>query len=102
MNTVQKLATASWAVPLVYAFAARLVGFVIGQALSDMLVFVIAVAGALVALFCLVAMARHGRKGILAPALAGLLVSGLLLAIWIPNYLAARERARSSHSSRAE
>jgi FtsH-binding integral membrane protein len=99
MNTVQKLATASWAIPLVYAFAARLVGFVIGQVLADMLVFVVAVAGGLVALFCLVAISRYGRNGILAPAIAGLFVSGLLLAIWVPNYLAARKRARSKASS---
>lgn len=94
MNNVQKLATASWAVPLVYAFAARVVGLLIGRVLADMLVFFIAVAGLLAALFCLVAITRYGRKGIFAPAMAGVLVCGLILAIWVPNFLAARERQR--------
>jgi hypothetical protein len=99
MNSIQKLATASWAIPFVYAFAARLVGLVIGRVVADMLVFVLAVAGGLAALFCLALLPRYGRKGILAPAIAGLLLNGILLSIWVPNFLAAREHARSGVAS---
>lgn len=95
MNNIQKLATASWAVPLLYAFMAPIAAFVVGRALADMLVLVIAVAGGVAALVCLIAMTRYGRKGILLPAIGGLLVCGIVLGIWIPNYLAAREHARS-------
>jgi hypothetical protein len=95
MNTIQKLATASWAVPLVYAFAARLVGLVIGRVLGDVLVFVVAVVGLFVAAFCLCAIPRLGRTGILLPAIGGLVLNGIVLAIWIPNFLAARERSQA-------
>ena len=95
MNNIQKLATASWAIPLIYAFAARLVGLVIGRVLADVLVFVVASVGFVVAIACLIAMTRYGRKGILAPAIGGLLLNAIVLAIWIPNFLAARDRARA-------
>jgi hypothetical protein len=38
---------------------------------------------------------KHGRKGILAPALAGLVLNGLLLFIFITNFVAARAAAHT-------
>jgi hypothetical protein len=95
MQTVKRLATATWLVPLVFVFGKGIVGLVIGPVLADVLVFVLAVAGVITAVVCLLLIPKYGRQGILGPALAGLLVCLLLLAIWIPNFLAARERARA-------
>ena len=93
MELTKKLAHATWIVILVYIFANRFVGLVIGRTLADLLVFFLAVAGLLASIYCLVRMRTYGRKGILAPALAGLLINVLILCIWIPNFLAARARS---------
>jgi len=42
---------------------------------------------------------RHGTKHILAPALVGILINGLLLSIFITNFLAARAKAQRHASA---
>jgi hypothetical protein len=96
-----KLAKAAWIVPLLYVFANRFVGTVIGRVFADALVFVLAVLAIPVAVFCLIQIRAHGARGILGHAIGALVVSALLLAIWIPNYLAARERARVAEAQPA-
>lgn len=102
-QSIAGLAKASWIIPLLYVFGNRFVALVIGRVLADLLVFVIAVLAVLVAIFCMIQVRTHGAAGILGHAIAGIAVSGLLLAIWIPNFLAARQRARAAgqvHSAR--
>lgn len=45
--------------------------------------------------YALTGLRRHGAGGILAPALAGILLNGLQLAIYVTNFLAAYQRSSS-------
>ena len=97
-----KLAKASWIILLLITFGRPLIGKVIGPVLADLLVFVFAVLAIPVALYCLFRIRAYGTRGILGHAIATLAIGALLLAIWIPNFLASRERARARHESRGE
>ncbi|HYI12035.1 MAG TPA: hypothetical protein VEK57_23475 [Thermoanaerobaculia bacterium] len=96
METTRKIARAAWLVPLVYLFAYRAVGLVIGRAAADFLVFILAVAAAIASIYCFARIFRYGRAGILGHAIAGLAVSALILGIWVPNFLHAKTAARAA------
>ena len=53
---------------------------------------VLIVAGICLGIAALFSIRRHDRKGILAPALVGLILNGLLLFIFITNFLAVRAK----------
>ena len=59
--------------------------------LVALLLMVVGLAFGVVALF---GMPAHGKSGILAPAIAGIIINGLLLFIFVTNFLAARARAQ--------
>ena len=103
MESTKRIATATWVVIVLYLFASRFIRLLIGPVIADVLVFFLAVLGLIVAIICLFLVPKYGRKGILIPAIVGLLLNALVLGIWIPNFLAARARARSTrpHSDRA-
>jgi Mn2+/Fe2+ NRAMP family transporter len=96
MEAARKLATATWLVIVLYIFASRFIRLAVGPILTDLLVFLLAIAGLIVVVVCLFLVPRYGRKGILIPALIGLLINTLVLCIWIPNFLSARERAQQT------
>ena len=96
-----QLAKLTWVLLLIYIFANRFVGLAIGRAVADFLVFVLAVIAIPVSIYCLALKKRHGTRGILGHAVGALLMSALILAIWIPNFLSARERARASAEASA-
>ena len=98
LNTAKALATASWLMLIAFIFGKRYIGAVIGPLLSDLMVFFIAILGIILALLCFTQVPRLGRKGILIPAIIGLLLNGLMLAIWNPNFLTARRRAREQRA----
>ncbi|HWW62703.1 MAG TPA: hypothetical protein VN181_15115 [Thermoanaerobaculia bacterium] len=100
METTRNLARATWFVPVVYLFASRFIGLVIGRVPADILVFVLAVIGVLLSVYCLIRIASYGRQGILVNAISGLLVCSLILAIWIPNFLAGRERVQAQREGK--
>jgi len=52
------------------------------------------VAGLTLGIVALFATRKHGTKGILAPSLVGIVVNGLLLFIFITNFMAARPGRR--------
>jgi hypothetical protein len=87
------LAKAGWITLLVYVFANRFVGLVIGRAIADALVFVLAVLAIPLGIYCLTRVRVYGSRGIAGHAVATIVIGVLLLCIWIPNFLAARERA---------
>jgi len=95
-DATTQLAKATWILPLLYIFGNRFIGRVIGPAIADFLVFVLAVVMIPVAVYCLAQIRVHGPRGIRGHAVVGILLSILLLAIWIPNFLAARARARAA------
>lgn len=100
-DSTVRLAKSTWIVLLLYIFANRFVGLVIGRVVADLLVFVLAVIAIPISLYCLIQMRRVGARGIVAHAIAALLLSAVILAIWVPNFLHARERARAARENRA-
>jgi hypothetical protein len=85
------LARASWV-----TFLAVVVGNGVLAAkfpiVTDLLALAGAVIGVTLGAMALSRMGREGRKGILGPAVAGVLLNGLLLFIWVTNFLAYRAR----------
>lgn len=89
---VKRAAKASWQTWLLLVLSLMLanrlgLGLVV-ELLSPLLLLFGVGAG----LFALSGMRRHGVSGILAPALAGIVLNGLLLAIFVTNFLAAYRR----------
>lgn len=101
-ESIVSLAKASWALVVLYMFGNKIVGGLIGPVLADLLAFALGLLAVGTALFCLFATRRHGGKGIVVHAVVGLLLGLLVLAIWIPNFLAARERARARRGTAVE
>jgi hypothetical protein len=85
-------ARASWLGPviifLLFAFAHQ----VAGQVILELIALVLIVAGICLGIAALFGIRKHGKKGILAPALVGLILNSLLLFIFITNFLAVRAR----------
>lgn len=95
----RRAATLSWILFLL-ALAVSALGRGLGLRLvADFLILLFLLTGFSAAVFALAGIKRHGRKGILLPALAGLVLNGLFLLVWITNFVAVRERAQSSSRS---
>ncbi len=60
----------------------------------ETLSFLLMVAGLALGIFALFGIRTHGRKGILAPAIVGIVLNALLLFIFVTNFLAARAKAQ--------
>src|SRR5579885_2297265 len=83
-------AKGSWASPVIVV-----VLFVFGSSVSsrvilELIALVLILVGLGLGTIALFSIRQHGTKGILAPALVGLVINGLLLFIFITNFLAAR------------
>ena len=66
------------------------------RVLVELLAFGMMCVGALFAIVALFGIPRYGCRGILIQALAGLTLNGLLLSIFVTNFLAARAKAAAS------
>jgi hypothetical protein len=88
-------AKASW-VTAVLVFVLSAFGGQAGGArvLIELIALLLMVIGFILGIVALLGIRKHGVKGILAPALIGLIINGLLIFIFISNFLAARARAR--------
>jgi hypothetical protein len=91
----RQAARASWIAPviifLLFAFAHQ----VAAQLILELIALVLIMAGLCLGIAALFGIRKHGRKGILAPALVGLVLNGLLLFIFITNFVAARAAAHT-------
>ena len=58
--------------------------------LTALFVIIVGLVFGIIALF---GISRHGSKGILAPAIVGIIINGLFLFIFVTNFMAARARA---------
>jgi hypothetical protein len=91
------LARLSWVAPLVILALNMIPAAVFGSVLvREGLVLLFAIGGVVVGLVALAGVRRYGRKRILAPALIGVGVSGLIVLIWVTNFLAAYARSRAA------
>ena len=91
----------SWICPLI-AFLVVIVGKQIAsQVAMDLIVLCFTLTGLIFGLIALLGIPRHGWKGIIGPAMAGLVINGLLLFIFVTNFLAARAKLqrRADHVS---
>ena len=84
-------ARCSWIIPLVaigvLAFANTTTP--IAKLITDIVVLLLSLAGLLIGLGSLFGIRRHGVKEILVSALAGIIISGLLISMWILNFVQA-------------
>jgi hypothetical protein len=94
---VQQAARCSWIVCILILVGVGAIKAVAGAVVADMIALGLSLLGVGLAVFALVR--RGGRSGILAQALAGLVLNGLILVIWTTNFTAARSRAKLVHAS---
>ena|SRR2546425_10550217 len=88
-------ARASWLGPIVIFLLFAFGHQVAAQVVLELIALVLIVAGICLGIAALFGIRKHGKKGILAPALVGLILNGLLLFIFITNFLAVRARHTS-------
>jgi len=91
------MARASWIAPLIgLGLNVSLVGSGNQSVFTSLLISIIFLGGGLLlGVVALFGMTRHGRKGILTPALVGISIPVLLFVLALPNFLHARKLARS-------
>jgi hypothetical protein len=86
----QQAAKLSWVCPIILfgllAFS-RQMG---APLIIDLVALLFIVAGLAFGVIALFGIPRHGAKGILVSAIAGLVINGLLLFIFVSNFIAAR------------
>lgn len=87
-------AKGSWASPIIL-FVILMFGkqFIPGVIL-DLVGALFIIAGLALGIVALFGIRRHGSKGILAPAIIGLVINLLLLFIFVTNFIAARAKAQ--------
>jgi hypothetical protein len=83
-------ARASWTGPIVIFFLLTFGHQVTTRAVLDLIALGLIVVGISCAVVALCGIRKHGTKGILGPALVGIVLNGLLLFIFITNFIAAR------------
>lgn len=95
---LRRLANATWLVALVYLVAQWLVALHVGLLAAAAVVLTLA-AGSIAALVCLRQAWKHSAKGILVPAIAGLILNTVAIVVVIPNVVRA---AKHSHARAAQ
>ena len=88
-------ARASWLGPIVIFVMFAAGHQVAAQFVLELIALALIVAGICLGVAALCGIRKHSRKRILTPALVGLILNGLLLFIFITNFLAARHQAVS-------
>lgn len=92
-SVAHRAAKASW-VCTVIILVLVIVGAHLGlQLIVEPIAFLLMVAGVLLGITALFGLRRHGPKDILGPALAGVLMNGALIFIFVTNFVAARSKA---------
>ncbi len=89
-----KTARASWLSAVIFILILGVVGRVASRLVLDLIGLLMISAGFILGIVALFGIQKHGAKRIVAPAMVGLLINGLLLFIFFTNFFAARERAQ--------
>ena len=89
----------SWACPIVVFVLVAFGGQVGARVIIELIALLLIIVGLLFGVIALFGISKHGTKGILAPAIVGIIINGLLLFIFVTNFLAARARAMQQHTS---
>ena len=89
----------SWACPIVVFVLVAFGGQVGARVIIELIALLLIVVGLIFGVIALFGISKHGTKGILAPAIVGIIINGLLLLIFVMNFMTARARAIQQHSS---
>jgi hypothetical protein len=89
--TVRRLANATWLIALVYMVAQWLVALRFGLFAATATTLALAIAGLIAGIICL-RQASRGTKGILIPAVVGLILNTVLIVAGVPTIMRASER----------
>jgi len=88
----------SWVCPII-VFLLLTFGRQAGaRVIIELVALLLIVVGFVFGVIALFGMRTHGSKGILAPAIVGIIINALLLFIFVTNFLAARSRAQQQRS----
>ena len=88
----------SWVCPII-VFLLLTFGKQAGaRAIIELVALLLIVVGFVFGVVALFGIRTHGRSGILAPAIAGIIINALLMFIFATNFLAARSRAQQQRS----
>jgi len=84
----------SWVCPLILVVINIFAKQVASPLIIDLLALVLIAVGFVFGIIALCGIPRHGPRGILGHALAGLVINGLLIFIFVTNFMAARANAQ--------
>jgi hypothetical protein len=102
MNTISRsnrttfshhAAQLSWVCPLFILLLVMFGRHLGARVIAEVISLLMMLAGLLCGVVALIGMRAHGRRGILLPAILGILISSLFLFIFVKNVLAAKARA---------
>ncbi len=85
-------ARGSWIAPFVGAFLGTFVRRSFGAGVYDLVMVLFVLSGIALGVIGIAGIPRYGRKGILAPAIIGLTLNGLLVTIFVSNFFATASR----------
>ena len=90
----------SWVSVLCFAGIIGFTGQVLAPVVRELFGMLFLLVGFVCGIVALFGIRKHGVKGILAPALVGLVMQSLIISIFVTNFMAARERQvrRSAHA----
>ena len=88
----------SWVCPIIIFLLLVAGKQAISPLILDLIGLLLIVVGLIFGVIALFGISKHGTKGILAPAIVGIIINGLLLFIFVTNFVAARARAQQQHT----
>ena len=90
----------SWACPLIMVVVITLGKQAGSPLILDLVALLLILMGFAFGLIALLGISKYGARGILGHALAGLIINGFLIFIFITNFMAARAKAQQHAGSR--
>ena len=95
----QQAAKLSWVCPIILFLLLMVGRQMVAPLVMDLVALLFIIVGLVFGIVALLGISKHGKKGILAPAIVGIIINGLLLAIFVTNFMAARARATQQQGS---
>jgi len=90
----RQAAKGSWASAIIVFLLLAFGGRTGAKVILELVALLLIVAGLGLGVVALFGIRKHGRKGILVPALIGIIINALLIFIFVTNFLAARARTQ--------
>jgi len=90
----RQAAKGSWVSAVIVFLLLAFGGRTGARAVLELVALLLIVAGFVLGVVAIFGIRKHGKKGILAPALIGIIINAVLIFIFLTNFLAARARAQ--------